>query len=154
MKKYYTSISLLLLLIFIFAGCDQSENKEIIDTRVEIRLNKQLATVDANTSDKIHIISGNGGYKIIFPKKISIGKESIDYSSKILEVRIDYENNITIKHRLSLDDNRQVSGMFMVTDSKGAKKLFIVDPRDIAGNLYDFNEIQKKYQDDPNYWQK
>ncbi len=155
MKKNYVNILLAFALAFIFAGCEKIEKEKTTDSRREIKLSKQLATVDATTPDQIHIISGNGGYKIIFPKKISIGEKYIGYSDKILEVRIDEEDNIIIKRKLPLEkDNEMLSGTFMITDSKGAKRLFIVDPRNIAGNLYDFDELEQKLQENPNYWQK
>lgn len=153
MRKDSLLIFLLLSLILIFVGCGREDGEDKNDTSTSITLNKQLISVDKSTTvGCIHIISGNGGYSIVLPKKISVGNKQIDFSNEILALSIDSASNIVAERKLLNDE--MVSGEFMVTDCKGERELFVVNTLDVGGYLYDFDELEKHLLDNPDYWQK
>jgi len=160
MKKIYLVTLTLLSLTAMLAGCSKNSNNLKIDEPVvPIVLSKQLAQVDkTNTVSRIRIISGNGGYKIILPKQLSILPtnsiefQNVDFSDEILSLRIEGGNNIVIERKLLTDE--WVSGFFMVADCKGSKRIFVVDQAIIYGNFYDFKELERYYLNDSYYWQE
>lgn len=100
-------------LTFIVYGC----NKNSIDEINPLKINKQLVLLDKETTvGKLHIMTGNGGYTLVFPKQISVDALQVDYSESIVKLSIDNDDNIVIERRLLTDQN--VSGLFILKDSK------------------------------------
>lgn len=149
MKTKLAWISLISVLGFIISGCNkETESNDNIET---LKLNKQLVLVDKTTTvGKLHIVSGNGGYTLVLPKTLSVDAAEVTYSESILKLSIDASNDIVVERTLL--NNQMVSGLFIVKDSKGAKRLFAVDAF-VIGYWYDFDELEPKYFNDPDYWQ-
>lgn len=149
MKTKLAWISLISVLGFIMSGCNkETESNDNIEP---LKLNKQLVLVDKTTTvGKLHIVSGNGGYTLVLPKTLSVDAAEVTYSESILKLSIDASNDIVVERTLL--NNQMVSGLFIVKDSKGEKRLFAVDTF-VIGYWYDFSELEPKYFNDPDYWQ-
>jgi hypothetical protein len=165
----------LFLLIFISIGCGSSKEQKPEEPILPINLNKISVVIWETplTDNSIHITGGNGGYRIVLPKKIEFiitgtnGKtetEYVDCSEDILTISIDSENRIVIEDKLQT--NQEIEGKFMVTDSKGAKKIFMVLvypgsggvigwPVGIAdpSNIFDLNAYLEDLMNNHDYWQ-
>lgn len=138
------------LMFFSLAGCDdKGESAEV----KAIELDRQLALVNQNdkTSDRLHIVSGNGEYFIVYPKFISFGQQDVAYSKDIFAIHIENGNTIVVERKL-LNESQIVSGLFVVADQKGSKRLFVVSEAYTTG-LYDFDALETTYLNDANYWQ-
>ena len=143
--------------IISLAGCDKATTNESgttppKETAVPLELDRRLACVnEVSTIDKLHIESGNGGYHIVYPKQIYVGQQ-VAYSDDYMRLSIDDDNNIVVEYKLS--ERQFLYGLFIVKDAKGEKRLFVVDNPDWIGDLYDFDELEGRYLNDPDYWQE
>lgn len=157
MKKNNLLIYLLLLFTCSLIGCNKTEEEQWKDVKKdsfsEIRLSKQLEVVDkVNIIAKIRILSGNGNYKIVLPKKMWLDGDYIDFiNNEVLSAKIDNEGYIVIE--LKLLDEKMKNAIFMVTDSREMKRIFVVDSPMMVGNLYDFKAMESRLFDDSDYWQ-
>lgn len=144
---------LVLVLSIPFIGCQSNDDQNDDNYSLSpLKLSKQLVRVDQNNSkDTIHIIDGNGGYKIILPKEIFINGVYVNYPENIFTFYIDDENRIIIERTLLND--QIISGLFLVVDKKDQKRLFVTDMPDILGNLYDFEDLEKQYLNKTDFWQ-
>lgn len=153
MKKITVNTLLAIFAFCVAVGC---EKKPETAPPVELALSKQLARMnEISPIDKIKITSGNGGYFIVFPKQIYVGGEEggdVDYSQDILHLHIDEDDNIVVECKLLTD--QIISGLFLVEDIKGQRRLFAADYPDIVGNVYDFEWLEATYLNDPDYWQR
>lgn len=151
MKTHKFIILLVFTLTFLFAGCSKSEDEETTIYRKEISLSTSGVGVDEITTiAQIHISSGNGGYKIVYPKEIWMEGQDIPYSDTILAVHIDSTDHIIIERKLL--DSSMVEGIFMVTDNKGAQSAFQVRTLHTTGGL-DSKEHINAALNNPDYWQ-
>lgn len=157
MKYNAILITLLILVTTLIVGCQKEKEMEEIPP-VAIELSRRGVLLDTiSTYAEISILKGNGGYKIIYPRKIEFEDgeytglpNEVDYSEKILKVTIN-ENKICIE-RLYTERNNYIGGSFLVVDSKNQKRLFVIDGTGIEGNFYDINEVEKYLLKKPEYW--
>lgn len=144
----------MMVLSISLTGCQSSDdnNDGTYGLIKPIKLSKPMALVDqGTTTDMIRIMDGNDNYRIIFPKQIFIDGNYVSYSENALKLFIDSENNIVVERTLL--NAQMISGLFLIADKEGEKKLFVVDMLHIAGNLYDFEDLEKKYLNKTDYWQ-
>jgi len=168
MKKISLLVLLLSAMAATLAGCSKDSNEQKIDDPappVELKLSSQWATVDKSSpvDRHIRIVSGNGGYRIVLPKKIMFATwvyeksrwehVDVDYSDEILALQIYNDQTVIVERKLLTDQN--VAGFFMVTDNKGKKKIFVVTDT-FVGDLPDsyFDDIKDRLLNDPDYWQE
>jgi len=151
-------LSLLLVATFARCGKNKQQSGDELPPPVELKLSEWIASVNKvyNVNKDIRIVSGNGGYRIVLPKKIQVGwytenPQFIDYSDEILALHIDSNNTIVVERKVLND--QWISGYFMVADSKGQKRILVVIPQIPSGALYDIDEIESRLFNDPNYWQ-
>lgn len=134
-------------------GCGQHSGSDSKINPIPIKLNKQLISLDGekNISGSIQIMSGNGKYSVVFPKLISIDGKSVPFSNEILTVTIKNDNTIVAERKLL--DKSWVTGLFLLKDNKGEKRLFAIDQAETLGRLYDFEELESEYMHNLDYWQ-
>lgn len=116
----------------------------------------------SHNAETLKIVSGNGGYDLVFPKFIyldAVNGNNIDvpyseYNEEIFSLRIDEADNIVIERKSLFD--RWIYGVFMVRDSKGARKLFAIDciPGDssVAGLPVGVDYLWGHLTEDESYW--
>lgn len=151
MRQLFLSIISASLLII---GCDtKSTEDNVSGTDTPIKLNKQLILVDGekDIAGSINIISGNGNYSIVFPKKINVDGNLVPFSSDVYSISIKDDNIIHAERKLL--NKQYVDGLFLVIDSKRGKKLFAIGQAHNVGILYDFDALESRYLNDPDYWQ-
>lgn len=149
-------IVVLLFMIISFCvintGCDKDHpnNPEEIPEPKDIHLAIRVAVVDhLNTKDTLNIMSGNGNYKIITPKKITFyGEGETDYSNSFFDFEIK-ENQIIVERKLSSDV--ALSAFFLLTDDADKKTIFVVTNPDIQG-LYYFDDIDSILIPNQDFW--
>jgi len=159
MKKMSVLVLSLLAMALTFSGC--GKDKQPGPPPVELELSSQEAPLSWRGSlvCDIRIVSGNGGYKIVFPKQITIysgpGPQTVDYyPGEILALHIEGGDHIIIERKLLTDD--WVYGCFMVTDSKDQKRIIeVVNDLEFGypSKSY-FEKLESQYCNDPNYWQE
>jgi len=174
-----------LLSMVAFAGCGKNEQPSVEPPPpppIEIKLSKWLVSITSGYPfDKsIWIVGGNGGYRIVLPKKIElttltdwgrhVERANVDYSDEILALQINSNNVIVIELKLVstlvsepywpdgsplyfLEPYYSIEGYFMIVDSKGQKRIFMTGQVP-AGGYFDIDEIEGRLLNDPNYWQE
>ncbi len=157
MKRSIIGVLCAVSLVALFAGCDVEEGPVL-----PLELLDAVAGMDkTDIIHRVYIVSGNGGYRIVYPRKINVipldfpgglAAPEVDYSTRILYIHIDSDDNIVIERRLLTDEH--VSGLFMVQDSKGQRRIFSVHQRRTGGGLVDLDDIEDRLLNDPDYWQE
>lgn len=155
MKKMSVLVLSLLAMALTFSGC--GKDKQPGPPPVELELSSQEAPLSWRGSlvCDIRIVSGNGGYRIVFPKQIivysGLVRETVDYSDEIFALHIERGDHIIVERKLLT--NQWVGGYFMVTDSKDQKRIIEVG-NDCVFSDPDFEKLESQYCNDPNYWQE
>lgn len=127
MKIIRICLSLLFLSFFISCSNEDIKEKEVNP----IELSKRVAVVDdVNPKDSIEILEGNGGYKISV-KGYNIDKEfeNIPFEN---HTRVYVEGNKIIAERILLKDFLLIA-TFVLTDSEGVKKTFVIQNSNLLG---------------------
>ena len=156
MKKAVTFLLLIFMAIIIYQCDEDNPEEEPIQPVVELELTGPLAWIDsANTVAKIYIIRGNGGYKVVYPRKIHFGYTSessdyVDHSENLVKATID-DRCITIELKKQMTMRGVIEGYLMITDSKDKKRLIVFQTERLG--LLDFRSLEKYYLDDDDYWQ-
>jgi hypothetical protein len=147
--------SLFLFWGLILVGCsEKAGNDDVVEPLKPLELNKHRVALDKTTTvDYIWVTMGNGGYTLIFPKKLSVDVTDVPYSESILKLSIDTLNRIVIERKLLND--QIVCGYFIVKDSRGLKRLFEVNDINTYGFPYTaWEAIEAMYLNDEDYWQQ
>lgn len=136
MKKYIIYALLILFFGAAIGGCGESDNKPV-EELPPLGLSKIRVVLDpSRPTDEIEILSGEGGYYIVYPKVLNKGAYTaegsleIPYSDQIYSIRIDESNKILIEcNPLWIERTRaglesRANGVFIVRDRTGAKQTF------------------------------
>ncbi len=162
MRRKFIYILLILFLGATVSGCDKNEPAKESFTTLE--LSKRYVMLDPafEPTDQISILSGNGEYRIIYPKRINVGIYKADtgpiekdYSDDMLTIGIE-DNIITIKCPPSSINDSGFTGYFLVKDSDGAKQIFEVE-YPLSAGLRDSDAYDKylaKLLADKKFWQE
>jgi len=168
MKKINLLLLSLLSLTFALAGCSKNNDKQNDDpvpAPDTLKLSSQIVDISYlhPMDNYTYIVSGNGGYKIVFPKQIKVisppyympeDSVDVDYSDQILALHFDNQDHIVVE--LKLLTGQDVLGNFMVADSKGQKRILVVCDMPLGiwyGDDY-FKAIESRLLNDPDYWQQ
>jgi hypothetical protein len=131
MKTILKSLLCALLLITL-SSCSEDLTKPTSSIPIKLDDQQVYLTLSRNTGE-IKIISGDGGYSIVFPKVIlkyedkGGGGVEIPYSEyfeNILSLNLDRDDNIVIERKSRF--NEHLEGIFMVKSGNGVKRLFQV----------------------------
>jgi len=141
---------LLTVLLLCLWGCGGEEKGE---PAAQIALQTRLIVVNSDaTPRRSNILSGNGGYRIVYPKRVTTGTNTTEaYSEDFFRLRV--ENDRTVVVESTLSGSEWIRGFFLVVDRLGEKRLFVVDSSETVG-LLDFGALESTLFSDSDYWQK
>lgn len=134
-------------------GCEEPVIDNVQSTPIKLNTWSLQLNVTDKTVGHINILSGNGEYRIVYPKMVSIVRDRVAFSKEIFNIEIKNDNLIVVERKLL--DELYVSGLFMVEDSKGEREIFCVgvyDPHSVTGIFTTYDDI-KNYMNHPDYWQ-
>lgn len=146
MKKHLLIILLFIPLVFV--GCDKENEKE--DT-VELRTDMRgyLFGVD-NLTCTISILSGNGGYELVYPKHIQVEDESVSDFDRYIKISL--KGSEIYAERL-INDETYITANFLLKDSKGQKKVIFFETSGYYGGLLgEYDELEEILINTPDYW--
>jgi hypothetical protein len=145
--------AMLSILCAVSAGCEKSPPPEEVEEPRPIKIEKQILFFDTFTgrlTDRTSITGGNGDYRIIYPKTLEIWGTVVNWSEEIMKVTLKEGNTIVAER--TYPGTRSVSGCFLLTDARKARKVFYVT--DLVLGMVDMEMMEENLLNDPNYWQE
>lgn len=155
------TLILLLSVLFLMPGCSESNEPEEQIPPIITSSNNLAIFEDNQEFSRLTITGGNGDYRIIYPKKVTIypyrkPDEEVDFTENMVTVKIE-NGNIVVAKRTHPDEPINMEGFFMIVDAKNAKRVFrlicvsqnfpLGMPDPVALGMY-----MKELANDPDYW--
>jgi hypothetical protein len=144
---------LMITALFLFVGC--VSNKEIAeeDTIVPLALfgNRRINVVYPYYKDSLYIVSGNGNYRIVYPKKIETSSGHVDFSDTFFTVSLQ-GTKVLVERVPTYLGNSYYNAWIMIMDGKKQKDVFNVS--EIVWGIMSkpFDEERAHLLNDDNYW--